>query len=63
MKKTHDKLGGNIHIKNKTDEKESISILEPDGELSEADFKAASDITDPYLEKSGKLKGLNFGRG
>ena len=50
-------------LKIKLDKKESISILEPDSDLSEADFKAASDIIDPYLEKSGKLKGLNFGRG
>jgi len=45
-------------LKIKLDEKESIAILEPGGELSKADFKAASDIIDPYLEKSGKLNGI-----
>ncbi|USF86466.1 STAS/SEC14 domain-containing protein [Candidatus Endoriftia persephone] len=42
----------------KLDEIESIAIFEPDGELSEADFKYAASIIDPYLEKSGKLNGI-----
>ena len=42
----------------KLDERASIAILEPDGELSEADFKAAADIIDPYLEKLGQLNGI-----
>ncbi len=42
----------------KLDEIESIAIFEPDGELSEADFKYAASIIDPYLEKSGKFNGI-----
>ncbi|KRT55756.1 SpoIIAA family protein [endosymbiont of Ridgeia piscesae] len=42
----------------KLDEIESIVIFEPNGELSEADFKYAVSIIDPYLEKSGKLNGI-----
>ena len=37
---------------------EGIAILEPDSELSEADFISASKIIDPYIEKSGKLNGI-----
>lgn len=39
-------------------ETEGIAILEPDGELSEKDFKSAARTIDPYLEKSGKLNGI-----
>lgn len=39
-------------------EVEGIAILEPDGELSENDFKSAARIIDPYIEKFGKLKGI-----
>lgn len=37
---------------------DAIAILEPKGQLSEADFKFASDVIDPYVEKSGGLKGV-----
>jgi len=39
-------------------EVEGIAILEPDGELSESDFKSAAKIIDPYIEKFGKLNGI-----
>ena len=39
-------------------ELEGIAILEPDSELSEADFIYAAKIIDPYIEKSGKLNGI-----
>lgn len=39
-------------------ESEGIAILEPDGKLSESDFKTAANIIDPYIEKTGKLNGL-----
>jgi len=39
-------------------EVEGIAILEPDGELSESDFKNAAETIDPYIEKVGKLNGL-----
>ena len=42
----------------KLNEIEGIAILEPDGELSERDFKSASAIIDPYIETSGKLNGI-----
>ena len=42
----------------KLDEAESIAILEPDGELSAADFMAAANIIDPYIENSGGLDGI-----
>ena len=35
-----------------------IVILEPDGKLSEADFQSATEIIDPYIEKTGDLNGL-----
>ena len=35
-----------------------IAILEPDGKLSENDFKSAAKIIDSYIEKSGKLNGI-----
>jgi hypothetical protein len=38
--------------------KERIAILQPDGELSAADFQAASQIIDPFIESSGKLNGI-----
>jgi hypothetical protein len=40
------------------DEAKGIAILKPDGALSEKDFKSASRIIDPYIEKAGKLKGV-----
>jgi len=39
-------------------EAEGIAILEPDGELSESDFKTAVETIDPYIEKVGQLSGL-----
>ncbi len=36
-------------------EVEGIAILEPDGELSESDFKSAAKIIDPYIEKFGEV--------
>ncbi|WP_428356196.1 STAS/SEC14 domain-containing protein [Methyloprofundus sp.] len=35
-----------------------IAILQPEGELSAADFASASQIIDPYIESAGKLKGI-----
>ncbi len=40
------------------DENNSIAILTPEGELTEDDFKHATEIIDPYIKKSGKLKGI-----
>jgi hypothetical protein len=40
------------------DEISGIATLKPDGALSEKDFKSASSVIDPYIEKSGKLNGL-----
>ena len=42
----------------KLDEVSGIATLKPDGALSEKDFKSASSVIDPYIEKTGKLKGL-----
>ena len=39
-------------------EDDGIVLLEPNGALSEEDFKAAASIVDPYLEKSGPLNGV-----
>ena len=38
-------------------EQDQIAILEPDGPLSTADFQAASAIIDPFIEKTGDLRG------
>ena len=35
-----------------------IAILEPEGALTEADFLEAKGIIDPYIAKSGGLKGV-----
>ena len=35
-----------------------IAVLQPDGELSAADFQSASKIIDPYIESNGKLNGI-----
>jgi len=45
-------------LKIELDEDAGIAILEPDGELSESDFSAASLVIDPFLEKDNKLKGI-----
>jgi SpoIIAA-like len=40
------------------DEVNGIAILEPDGPLSEDDFKSAAKVIDPWIEKSNELNGL-----
>lgn len=45
-------------LKIELDENAGIAILEPGGELSANDFKAASRIIDPYIENYGELVGL-----
>ena len=40
------------------DRLEGIAVLEPQGELTQEDFVAASDKIDPYIEKHGELNGL-----
>lgn len=40
------------------DEQHGIATLEPDGALSQEDFQSASAIIDPFIETSGRLKGL-----
>ena len=40
------------------DEVNGIAILEPDGPLSKGDFELAAKIIDPYIEKTGQLRGL-----
>lgn len=45
-------------LKVKLNEIEGIAILEPDGKLSESDFKTAAETIDPYIEKVGKLNGI-----
>ena len=42
----------------KLNETKGIAILEPNGKLSEEDFKSAARIIDPYLEKPGALNGI-----
>ncbi len=45
-----------LHVK--LDETKGIAILEPNGALSENDFKSAAKSIDSYIEKSGKLSGI-----
>ena len=45
-------------LKIELDEDAGIATLEPDGELSESDFSAASRLIDPFLEKNNELKGI-----
>jgi hypothetical protein len=40
------------------DETHRTVILEPDGALSESDFRSAAAIIDPWIERSGRLRGL-----
>lgn len=40
------------------DQVNHIAILEPDGPLSESDFKAASATVNTLIEQSGHLKGI-----
>jgi len=42
-----------LHVK--LDKTNSIAILEPNGALSENDFKSAAKSIDSYIPKSGKL--------
>ena len=39
-------------------EQDQIAILEPDGPLSTDDFQKAGAVIDPFIERSGDLKGL-----
>lgn len=39
-------------------ETDGIALLEPEGELCEADFKTATKLIDPYIEQWGALKGI-----
>ena len=40
------------------DKKNGIAIFEPEGELTEEDFKKASAVIDPYILQHFKLNGL-----
>ena len=40
------------------DEQKGIALFEPNGPLSESDFKSAVKVIDPWIEKNGMLKGL-----
>lgn len=40
------------------DEENDIAILEPDGALSEDDFRLAAKEIDPQIERKGKLNGI-----
>ncbi|MBL1142991.1 MAG: STAS/SEC14 domain-containing protein [Proteobacteria bacterium] len=42
----------------KIDEVNGIAVLEPDGALSEDDFRTAVKEIDPFIERTGKLKGI-----
>lgn len=42
----------------KTDVLNHIAILEPDGPLSESDFRSAAKKIDAMIEESGRLKGI-----
>ena len=35
-----------------------FAVLEPDGPLSESDFRSAAAIIDPFIEQSGHIRGL-----
>ena len=39
-------------------ETDGIALLEPNGELTEDDFKSAAKLLDPYIEQEGGLNGL-----
>ena len=45
-------------LKIELDESSGIVTLQPDGEISEHDFKQVSTIVNPYLENHNELKGL-----
>lgn len=47
-----------IMLQIELDEVNGIATLRPDGPLTEDGFKNASNSIDPYIEKSGRLKGL-----
>lgn len=40
------------------DEVDGFAVLEPDGPLSQKDFENAAKEIDPYIERTGRLKGL-----
>lgn len=37
---------------------DGIALIEPGGELTEADFIIAAGVIDPYIEEAGKLHGI-----
>lgn len=45
-------------LKVNLNESNSIVVLEPQGQLTQADFLNASRIIDPYIQKNGILKGI-----
>jgi hypothetical protein len=45
-------------LKVELNEATGIAILKPDGALSEKDFIYASSVIDPYIKKTGTLKGV-----
>lgn len=45
-------------LKIELDENRSIATLQPEGALSEQDFESVASIIDPYIAKSGPLKGI-----
>ncbi len=45
-------------LKVELDEAVGIAVLEPDGELSQSDFKSAAEMIDPYVDKFGALRGI-----
>lgn len=42
----------------KVDANYGLAILEPDGALTDNDFRLAAQLIDPVIEKNGSLKGL-----
>ena len=45
-------------LKVKIDADHALVILEPDGALTDNDFRLAAQLIDPVIEKNGSLKGL-----
>ena len=42
----------------KIDEENRVAVLQPEGPLSESDFRSAARAIDPLIEKSGRLNGI-----
>lgn len=40
------------------DDDKGVATFEPNGPLSENDFKSAVEVIDPWIERNGRLKGL-----